>query len=131
MWLVSCRRQGMLTQGPTPDSKCKLIISSFLTLPHLLDCLIYTRNTKSIVLWLQMMGEQDKLKGGGGSWLIYIRVWVGYKGWVSSYSFCFFCCTFVFCYLTFSVPLFRWLEDDGCCVCIFVFSSFSVSGPFN
>ena len=40
----SCRRQGMLTQGPAPDPKCKLIISSFLTLPHLLDCLICNRN---------------------------------------------------------------------------------------
>ena len=30
----------MLTQGPAPDPKCKLIISSFLTLPYLLDCLI-------------------------------------------------------------------------------------------
>ena len=32
--LVSCRRQGMLTQGPPPDPKCKLNISSFLTLPR-------------------------------------------------------------------------------------------------
>ena len=32
MWLVSCRRQGMLTQGPAPNPKCKLSISSFLTL---------------------------------------------------------------------------------------------------
>ena len=29
----------MLTQGPAPDPKCKLNISSFLTLPHLSDCL--------------------------------------------------------------------------------------------
>ena len=35
----------MLTQGPTPDPKCKLSISTFLTLPHLLDCLICTRNS--------------------------------------------------------------------------------------
>ena len=41
---------------PTPDPKCKLIISSFLTLPHLLDCLICTMGTMSIVLLLQMMG---------------------------------------------------------------------------
>ena len=34
MWLVPCRRQGMLTKGPAPDRKCK-----FVTLPHLLDCL--------------------------------------------------------------------------------------------
>ena len=44
MWLTSCMRQGMLTQGPVPDPKCKLIISAFVTLPHLLDCLICTRN---------------------------------------------------------------------------------------
>ena len=55
MWLVSCRRQGMLTQGPAPDPKCKLNISSFLTLPLLLDCLICTRNSVSIVLLLWMM----------------------------------------------------------------------------
>ena len=52
MWLVSCRRQGMLTQGPAPDPKCKLNISSFFTLPHLLDCLICTKNSVSIVLLL-------------------------------------------------------------------------------
>ena len=32
--------------------------------------------------------------------------WVD-RVWVSSYSFCFFSCTFVFCCLMFSVPLFR------------------------
>lgn len=32
MWLVSCRRQGILTQGLAPNPKCKLNISSFLTL---------------------------------------------------------------------------------------------------
>ena len=40
--------------------------------------------------------------------------------------FVFFSCAFVFC-LTFSVPLFRWLEYDGCCVCFFDFSLFSLS----
>ena len=50
----------MLTQEPASDPKCKLFISSFLTLPHLLDCLIYTRNTMSIVLLLQMMGGWDR-----------------------------------------------------------------------
>ena len=56
MLLVSCRRQGLPTQGPTPDTKFKLIISSFLTLPHLLDCLVCTKNAMSIVLLLQIMG---------------------------------------------------------------------------
>ena len=50
----------MLTQGPTPDPKCKLNISSFLTLPHLLDCLISTGNSVSIVLLLLKMGEWDR-----------------------------------------------------------------------
>ena len=42
----------MLTQGPTPDPKCKLNISSFPTPPFLLDCLICTGNYVSIVLLL-------------------------------------------------------------------------------
>ena len=42
----------MLTQGPAPDPKFKLNISSFLTFPHLLECLICTRNSVSIVLLL-------------------------------------------------------------------------------
>ena len=42
----------MVTQGPAPDSKCKLNISSFLTLPHLLDSLICTRNSVSIAMLL-------------------------------------------------------------------------------
>ena len=50
----------MLTQGPAPDPKCKLNISSFLTLPHLSDCLICTRNSMPIVLLLQMMGAWDR-----------------------------------------------------------------------
>ena len=58
----------MLTQRLAPDSKCKLIISTFLKLPHLLDCLICTRNTMSVVL-LQIMGGWDR-----SGWLIYIRV---------------------------------------------------------
>ena len=66
---------GMLTQGPAPDPKCKLNISSFLTLPHLSGCLICTRNSMFIVLVLQMMGD-----GIGRWWLIYNRVWEGGTG---------------------------------------------------
>ena len=72
----------LVTQGPALDPKCKLIISLFLTLPHLLDCLICIRNAMSIVLLLQMMQGWDRGKRGG---LIYIRAWV-----------CFFLC---FCIL--------------------------------
>ena len=62
----------MLTQGPAPDHKCKLIISLLLELAHLLDCLICTKNAMSIVAILQMMGEWI-----GVGCLICIRVWVG------------------------------------------------------
>ena len=51
------------TQCPTPDSKCKLNISSFHVLllgSHLLDCLICFRNVMSIVLFLLVMGEWDR-----------------------------------------------------------------------
>ena len=74
MWLVSCRKQGMLTQGPTPNPMCKLNVSSFLTLPHLLDCFSCTRNSVFIVLFLGIMW------GGGGGWLINIGVGVGEQG---------------------------------------------------
>ena len=50
----------MLTQGPTPDPKCKLNISPLLTLPHLSDCLICTRNSMSIVLLVQMVEGWDR-----------------------------------------------------------------------
>ena len=56
----------MFTQGSTPDPKCKLNISSFLTLTHLSDCLICTSNCMSIVLLLQMVGGWDRWEGGGG-----------------------------------------------------------------
>ena len=59
----------MPTQGPASDPMCKLIISSFLTLPHLLDSLICTMYAMSIVLLLQIMDRCG--------WFIYIRVWVG------------------------------------------------------
>ena len=48
MWPASCRTQGMLIQGYAPDPKCKSIISSFVTLPNLLDCLICSRNARNI-----------------------------------------------------------------------------------
>ena len=56
----------MLTPVPTPDPKYKLIMSSFFTLSHLLDCLICPRNAMSIVLLLQVMGGWHRCGGGGG-----------------------------------------------------------------
>ena len=108
MWLVSCRRQGMLTQGPAPDPKCKLNISSFLTLPHLLDCLICTMNSVSIVFLLWMMMEWNR--------------W----GVVDSYQ---GMCGVVLLSFGLSCPVsfFKWIEHDSCCVCFFVYYLFSLS----
>ena len=114
MQLVSCRRQGMLTQGPTPDLKCKLNISSFLTLPHLLDCLICTRNSVSIVLLWTIAGWH-RLKGG---WFI---SWCGY------YLIVFFLLVLLHLILSCPVSFFKWVEHDYCCVCLFVYHLFSFS----
>ena len=109
------------------DSKCKLIISPFLTFPHLIDCLICTRNFMSVVLSLELMVGSAGLHWGC---LIYIRVWVRQRG--ASYHlivlgvFLFFLFLYFFCLIS-SVHLFRWLEHDGCCVCFFVFSLLSFS----
>ena len=54
----------MLTQEPAPDLKCTLIISTFLTFVHLLDCFICTRNAMSITND-GGMGEV----GGGECWV--------------------------------------------------------------
>ena len=48
----------MLTQGPIPDPQCTLNISSFLTLPHPLNCLIWTEDIMIILLLLEMMGDR-------------------------------------------------------------------------
>ena len=78
MWLVSCRGQGVLTQGPTPDPKCELSITSFLTLPHPLHCPICAKDIMVTVLLLQVMGGGVGGEGGEvGGWFIYVRVWVG------------------------------------------------------
>ena len=53
----------MLTQGPAPGPKS--IISSLLTFPHLLDCIICNRNVMSIVI------TNDRWKRRGMGWLIY------------------------------------------------------------
>ena len=71
MRLVTCWKKKIPTQGPESDPKFKLNISSFLTLSHLLTCLICTKNVMSVVFLLQMAGE--RISEG---WLIYINVWV-------------------------------------------------------
>ena len=84
MWLVSCRRQGILAEGSTPDPKCKLDISSFLTLPHLLDlshlyqecydhCIFIMNDGVGVCVCVCVWGV-------GGGWLIHTRVWMGGHG---------------------------------------------------
>ena len=111
MWPVSYRRQGMLTQGSLPDSMCKLNISSYLTLPYLWDCLIFTRKEfcdhciANIIDW--EMGLVDSYQGVGG----------GQKVCIIS-RFAFLTCAFVFCSVISFVSFFKRLEDDSCCVCL-------------
>ena len=87
MILVSCRGQEMLIQGPTPNPKCKLYISSFLTHSHSLDCLLCAKDIMVIVLLLHMMG------GGGGGWEGWgggsFMLWFEWedRGWVSYFSY--------------------------------------------
>ena len=66
MWLVSCKRQGMLTQGPARDPKCELNIT-FLALPDPLHCPICAKDIMVTVLSLQVMGDG---KVGGGSFML-------------------------------------------------------------
>ena len=67
MWLVSCRRQGMLTQGPAPDPKCELNTTSFLTFPHPLHCPICAKDMVTVLL-LKVMGRWEGW--GGGSFML-------------------------------------------------------------
>ena len=79
-------RNDIYTWDLAPDPKCKLNISSFLTLPHPLDCLICA-NDIMIIVSLHMMGD-----GKVGGWFNYVKVWVGgvTRGWYHSFSiFCF------------------------------------------
>ena len=82
----------MQTQGLAPDPKCKLNISSFLTLQNLLDCLICIRSSVSLLLgvmggwgrWGMVDSYQDVGGGTGGGYYLIV---------------CFFVCAFVFCSL--------------------------------
>ena len=56
----------MPTPGPILHPKCKLNISSYFTLPHLLDWLICTRNAMPIGLVLEMMCGWDRWEEGVG-----------------------------------------------------------------
>ena len=114
--VVGILQEGMLTQGHAPDPKwCKLNISSFLALPHLLDCLICTRNSVSFALLLWVMGGWDRW-----GWLIYISLWVGGQGaGIISFLFVFLFCAF-FLLVSHVLFFFKCVERDSCWVCFFV-----------
>ena len=63
MWLVSFRRQGMLTQVPTQDPKCNFNISLFLTLPHPLNYLICAKDNMIILFLQHMIGRWEECMG--------------------------------------------------------------------
>ena len=122
MWLVSCRRQGMLTQGPAPDPKCRLNITSFLTFPHTLHCLICAKDIMSTVLLLQEIEGQESWGRG----LIYVRVLVGEQGFDFILSL-FFCLVFVLLLTVLSLLV----HDSLLCLLHCFFFAFFVSDPFN
>ena len=109
----------MLTQGPPPDPKCDLNVTSFLTVPHQLHCLISAKDIMVTELLLQVMGGIGKLGvvllcwvlGGGG----------GGQGVVI------FFLSFVLLLIVLS-----WLVHDSL-LCLFhcFFFAFFISGAFN
>ena len=81
----------------------------------------------SIVLLLEIIGGLGV--EGGDRWvegLSILGCGCGGQGVGIIFQFLFFSCALVFCILLspFSVPLLRWLGNDGCCVCFFVFLHF-------
>ena len=111
MWLVSCRKQGKLTQGPAPDPKCKLNFTSFLTLPHSFDCPICAKSSLFIVLFVQILGGRDVCGWGEGREGVYII---------------FFFVRVVFCFILPLVPFIRSTRERWSCV-VFFFLLISLS----
>ena len=92
----------MLTQGPPPDPKCELNITSFPTLPHPLHCPICAKGTMVTILLLQVMGGGEDGKVGGGSFMLGFGC--GDRGWVSYF--------FIFCSVFVLVIVLSWLVHD-------------------
>ena len=121
-WCLAGGR-GCWLKGLNQIPSVKLNISSFFTLSHLLDCLICTRNSVSIVLLSWMIGGSHRL---GGGWFISGCGW-GKRGWVLSHSFCFFLLMLLYFVLSCPVSFFKWVKHDRCCICFFVYYLFSLS----
>ena len=122
MWLVSCRRQGMLVQGPAPDTKCELNIT-FLTLSHPLHCPICAKDIMVTVLLLQVMGEGKGEERWEGQGVVHLRQCLGRETGVGIIFFLFFVLLLI---------VLSWLVHDSL-LCLFhcSFLAFFVSGPFN
>ena len=101
----------MLTQGPTPDLKCGLNITSFLTLPHRLHCAICAKDIMVTVV-TSSNEEMERLEGG-----LFVRV------------LCFSYVLFCFCVVV-GVPSCL-LHDSLLYLFHCSFSAFFFSGLFN
>ena len=118
MWLVSWRRQGMLTQGPAPDPRYKLNIISFLTLLHSLHCLICTKDIMNMLL---------QVMGGWEVWVFfYICQGVGGGQGVGVIFFFYF----LFCFCAVVNCSFMTGHDSLLCMFYCPFFAFFVFGSF-
>ena len=98
---------GIAESRAASDPKCKLSISSFLTLPYLLDCLICATNIMIFVLLLQMMCAWESL------WVVHLCYGLGRRTEVGIMVFLFFVLFFFLLLIVLS-----WLIHDSSCVCI-------------
>ena len=107
MLLVSCWSQAMLTQVLEVDPKCQLNISSFLTLPHPLDCFIFAKDMMTIMLLRKWWGYAKV------GWVVMLGFGWGIMGGYHIFST--FCSVFVLLLIVIS-----WLVHDSCFVCFYV-----------
>ena len=122
-WCLAGGR-GCWLKGPNQIPSVKLNISSFFTLSQLLDCLICTRNSVSIVLLLWMIGGWHRLGGVVDS---YQGVGGGRGGEYYLIVFFFFLIMLLYFVLSCPVSFFKWVKHDRCCICFFVYYFFSLS----
>ena len=73
----------------------------------------------------------DGIAGWGGGARFLLGYGWGDRGWGIILQFLFFSRAFEFYSLTFLAPLFRWLDDDGYCVCFFDFSFVCLLVPLS
>ena len=117
LFVLSCRKEGMLLQGSTVDPKqadVKYFIISYTStfvsfVPCGMPCPLY---------WYYRWWRNELV--GQGGW---VTLWFPGRLLDGYHLIDFFSCAFVL----FSVPLFGWLELEGVCVCFVTFSFFPLS----